>query len=100
MIFGHDFAFWITAFGAALIRVFSAEKIHPFRSVFTFCTAIFAAWVFTDAAIELLGLDYDKFKYPVAAIVAITGENAGRALMVATNDLNSIINAIKLWRGR
>lgn len=92
--------FWITAISAAVIRVFSAEKVHWPRSAVTFATAIFSAWAFTDAVIHYLGINPDVYEYPAAAIIAVTAENLMRIFLILTGDLKNIASLIRAWRGK
>ena len=95
-----DPLFWATAIGAAFVRVFSAETVHWPRSLVTFLTAIFCAWLFTDACLHYLGISADVYEYPVAAVIAITAENLMRIFLIITSDLKGIASIIRAWRGK
>jgi hypothetical protein len=105
MFFGHDTSFWMATFGAAVVRILTAEYNGPallklLRAVTIVFTAVFAAMVFTDPVCNYLGLNLEIYKVPMAAVLALTGEGIMRAVIRATGDFKFILEAIKAWRGK
>lgn len=97
---GFDPVFWATAVGAAIVRIIASETLHYRRALTTFFVAVFCAWAFTDAALDILNLPPDVYKYAMCAIVAITSENLTRILLISTNDLEGLRGLISVWRGK
>lgn len=95
-----DPMFWLTAVGAAFVRIIASQSMHPKRAMATFFVAVFSAWAFTDAALHALGLSPEVYQYAMCAIVAITAENVTRLILIGTNDFEGLRKVIMAWRGK
>lgn len=95
-----DIKFWIAVVGAALIRVITSERKSFVRSMLTVGMAVFAAWTFTDAALDWFNLPPATYRYPIAALLALTGEGVMRAIINAVNDPGFGIDLYNRWRGK
>ena len=62
--------------------------------------ALLAAWVFTDATLDLLGLSPDRFQIPVAVLWALTGENLLRRALDLSASETAFADLLKMWRGK
>ena len=100
MLFGQDNSFWIAAIVAAAIKVAASDKFHIARALITFSTAVFCAWAFTGAILDWMNLKPETYTVPMAALVAVTGENLMRLTMIATSDMRHVVTIIKAWRGK
>ncbi len=99
MIFGHDLAFWVAAFGAALVKLWTSPYHSPLRAIVTVAAAVFFAYFFTDAALHRLDLDADVYRNPVAALLALTGEGLARLALQGLQDPARLVEILKLWKG-
>lgn len=97
---GHDLGFWLTVFGATIIKVVTSTNQSIIKTLTGGFAAIFAAWVFTDPIIHYLAISSDTYTTPVAALLALTGEGLMRAIMGASEDPTKLVSIIKAWRGK
>jgi dolichol kinase len=96
MIFGHDLYFWIAVAGAVFFKMFTSERRRSFaQTAGMVIAAVFFAWAFTGAVLHFFSLNPEIYEIPVAALVALTGENVARWIVSATP-----IDVMKLWRGQ
>jgi hypothetical protein len=100
MIFGHDFAFWISTIGAAIVKLFLTPFNGVLATVTSFAAAIFFAVVFTDPVLNYLNLNPDSYKIGVAAVVALTGEGIAKRILGILADQNATFSFIRLWRNK
>jgi hypothetical protein len=100
MLFGHDWAFWLAATGAALVKLFTSQYQSFFRSCVTVAAAVFCAVVFTDAACDWFRLAPETYKVPMAALLALTGEALLRLALSLLDDPKRILDVIRAWRGK
>lgn len=99
MIFNHDVGFWLTAIGAAILRMFLTPWVGWIKSTISFITAIFFALVFTDSVVDYLHLNPDTYKVGVTAIVALTGESIARWALAILENPKIALDWFKAWRG-
>lgn len=100
MIFGQDITFWISALGATFVRVATSERHSFIRSIVMVIAGIFAAWAFTQPTLAYLVLDPQTYTIPIAALWALTGEGVMRWFTKTAEDPKSLIDILKLWRGK
>lgn len=98
MLFGHDLTFWITIGIAAFVKLFSSPYQGLMKTIFTLATAIFFAWVFTDAVLHILSLNPEVYKYPIAALIALTAEGLAKVVLSILESPSSFIDFIRAWR--
>jgi len=60
--------------------------------------AVFFAWVFTDALLHILSLDPEVYKYPIAALCALTAEGVTKIVLSILESPSSFIEFIRAWR--
>ena len=92
-ILGHEPSFWIAIAGATLFKLVSSQHHSLRRATVTVGAAVFAAWVFTEPFLGLMGWDEDTYKAPAAALIALSGESVMRGVM--TLDLHKLIALIR-----
>jgi hypothetical protein len=95
-----DLKFWVAVVGAALVRVATSENHSLVRSVVTVATAVFVAWVFTDAALDWFSLPVETYRNPMAALLALTGEGVARLVINLVNDPLKAVDLWNKWRGK
>ena len=82
----NDLAFWVAMLGAALLRVVTSPFHSFWSSAITLLTAIFIAWLLTDAVIDWLHLSAAVYRAPMAGLIALTADGLVRAAMRASKD--------------
>ena len=100
MFLGQSLAFWVAIIGAIVVKLLTSPYHSLLRAVSTVFAALFAAYIFTDAAVDWIGLDPEKYTVPMAALLALTGEGLMRMVVKITSDYKEILNIIREWRGR
>ena len=90
-LLGQDIWFWIISTGAAIVKVATSPFYSIWRAIMTVGAALFAAFVFTEPALDLLGLDPEVYRNGVAAILALTGEGLMRAAIQASQKPQSFL---------
>lgn len=98
MIFGHDWAFWITIAITSLVKLFVSPYQGILKTIITITTAIFFAWVFTDAVLHILSLNSEIYKYPIAALIALTAEGISKIVLSILESPKTFIEFIRAWR--
>lgn len=97
---GHDFYFWAVVIGATILKVATSAYHSVFRVIIMVIAAMFCALVFTDPAIDLLGLNPETYKVPMAALLALMGESFIRMMLGwFENNVEVLTAIIKAWRG-
>lgn len=94
---GQDHKFWIVIAGATLFKIMTSKNASPMRAAASIVAAVFCAWAFTDAIVDLFSLDPDTYQNPIAALLALTGEGVMMWLIRATPE--SLADFIKKLRG-
>lgn len=87
-----DIRFWIAVAGATLFKLMTSPWHSPTRAIVTVLAAVFSAWVFTDSVLEIMGWSV-RYREPVAALLALTGEGAMRWIIRTTPD-----KLIEVWK--
>lgn len=96
----EELRLWLAIFGAVAVKLLLSDRLTIFRSIATSSAGIFAAWVFTDPALNALGWEPDRYRVAVAAMLALTGENILRRLLDFTSSETMLADLLKLWRGK
>lgn len=91
----NDFAFWAAMLGAALLRVITSPVHSMWRAAISILTAVFIAWVFTDAALDWLHLAAGVYRVPMGALIALTSDGIVRVLLAAGRDPLKFISDIR-----
>lgn len=89
----HDYRFWVAIGMAALFRVLTSPWHSPTRALVTVLAAVFAAWIFTDPVLHLMGWPAETYRNPVAALLALMGEGAMRWAIRITPE-----RMIEIWK--
>lgn len=95
-ISGEDLWFWLAIVGAIIVKLVTADQFSWWRSVVTVVAAVFAAFFFTDPALDFLNLNPEIYRTPMAAVIALTGEGAMKFLVVSAGHPQKLVD---LWRG-
>lgn len=96
----EELRLWLAIFGAVAVKLLLSDRLTVFRSLATSSAGIFAAWVFTDPILNMLGWEPDRYRIAVAAMLALTGENILRRVLDFTSSESMIADLLKLWRGK
>lgn len=96
---GQGGPFWLAVAGAVLVKLITSQYQSLLRAVATVFTAVFAAYFFTDPALDYLSLSPDTYKAPMAALLALTGEGFMRAIIAGANDPKKIGEVWRAFRG-
>lgn len=99
MIEKHDLAFWVAVGGAVVVKLLTSPYAGLKPAVATVFAAVFSAYLFTQPAMAILGLDPDAYTTAMAAVLALTGEGAMRLAINISNDPTKAIDILKMWRG-
>lgn len=91
----NDLAFWAAMLGAALLRVITSPFHSMWHAAISILTAVFVAWVFTDAAIDWLHLNPGVYRIPMGAVIALTADGIVRVLLAAGRDPLKFISEIR-----
>lgn len=92
--------FWAAVIGATILKVATSAYFSLWRAILTVFAAIFCAYVFTDAAVDFLGLNPHTYRIPMAALLALMGESFIRMVIGWLEDNKEFISTvIRAWRG-
>lgn len=91
---------WLAIIGAVVVKIILSDKLTVVRSTATASAGIFAAWVFTDPFLSVVGWEPDRYRIAVAAMLALTGENLLRRVLDFTSSESMIADLFKMWRGK
>ena len=84
--------FWIAVAAGVLITLTDSKPSSPWRRAASALVAVFSATVCTAPVVAYLQLDVEDFQYFVAALIALTFEQAARMLLsLSLADIISII---------
>lgn len=97
-LLGQDHKFWVAIAVATAFKIMTSRDMSIPRAAATVVAAVFSAWAFTDAVLDLFSLNPETYQIPVAALLALTGEGAMRWLTSATPE--SFVDLIKRVRGK
>lgn len=97
-LLGQDHKVWIAIAVATAFKLMTSKDMSLPRAVASVVAAVFSAWAFTDAALDLFSLNPATYQIPIAALLALTGEGAMRWLTSATPE--SFIDLIRKVRGK
>lgn len=92
--------FWAAVIGATILKVATSAYHSLWRAMLSVFSAIFCAYVFTDAAVDFLGLNPRTYHTPMAALLALMGESVIRMMLGWAEDNRQLIkDIIRAWRG-
>ena len=91
---------WLAILGAVAVKLLLSDRMTLFRSVATSAAGIFAAWVFTDPILNLIGWEPERYRIAAAAMLALTGENLLRRILDFSKSESMIADLIKVWRDK
>ena len=94
----HDLSFWVAILLAIIVKILTSPVQSVFRTITTMTAAIFAAWAFTDPVIHWTGAAPDVWTTPTAALLALTGENLVRKLIMWVDDPKQAFDLWKAWK--
>ena len=95
-----DVYFWLSAFGASLVKVVTSPYAGLLHTFATVGCAVFAASIFTDPLLTFFKLPAEPYRLAMAALVALTGEGIMRKIIDIGARPESLFDLFKQWRGK
>lgn len=97
-LFGQDIVFWVAAAGATVVKLMTSPFHSVARAALNVFAAMFSAYVFTEPALDWLGLNADTYRYAIVALLALTGEGLMRLAIQIVNDPTRALAFLRAWR--
>lgn len=92
--------FWIAVLAALAVKMILSTSMSAWQALAASASGLFVAWVFTDPIIAWAGLDSALYRVPIAALLALTGEQIVRRLIRYSEKPDQLHEDIRKWRGK